>query len=406
MKTRFLPYTAKRISISSEGDVYLLGTKMAIHNNKVKMGWVLGTCEYDVRLLQFIAWNGLKIDDYLYQYMQLINADEYYFNVLECEDIEGFFYIPGYSNYLINRVGDIYSRISGKFMTLGTTKDGYRYCRAISDSGESRVLFRHRALGLTFLHPKISVKNLVINHLDGVPGNDGLDNIEWTTYSGNNQHAYDNYLKCSSAVSIECLNLHDGVVTKYPSISACSTATGIGREAIRWRLLKNDFTVYPDKLLFKKADHGEFPKIDKVKISRIGSGCDMVARNVFTGERIVFTGGRVGHLLTGVQPDTILLHARTKADLPIHGFNFRYLDEANSFKEHSQRSLEIFKVSPVKPACGILLRDIDTGQETFYVTIYDAVADLGISKGTIWSLCKQNGERHGKIYSLHDPRVQ
>lgn len=404
MKTRFLPYTAKRVSIGDDCKVYISGKEITPKGNKVKLSWVLGFIEYDIRLLHYVAWCGSKLDDYLTQHMQMVNGDEYYFNELECEDVKDHYYVPGYSKYVIARNGDLYSLISGQHMAWGTTKDGYRYCRAVTDNGESRVLFRHRALGLTFKHPKVSVAGLVINHINGIPGDEDLLNIEWATYSENNQHAYDNYLKESSAVSVECLNLKTGETTKYPSITACSVATGVGREAIRWRLAKGDFEVYSDMLLFKKSDDKPFPSVENVKVNRLGRGCDIVARNVFTKEQVIFTGASSGELLTGVNADTILLHARTKADLPIHGYNFRYMDEIATFKDHSPRSLEIFKAAPKKPGFGIVLTSNE--EEKFFPSVSCAIDELGITKSHILKLAKANGERNGFVYSLHDPRVQ
>lgn len=63
----------------------------------------------------------------------------------------------------------------------------------------------HRLLGLAWI-PNNDNKQ-IINHKDGNKLNLDLSNLEWSTYSENNKHAFDNNLKQPSKVKSEDCNL-------------------------------------------------------------------------------------------------------------------------------------------------------------------------------------------------------
>lgn len=415
MKTRYLPYSARRISVSEDCQIYECGVLISSENHTVKLAWVLGYRNYDVRLLKLIAWYGSYIPDYLISSIEMISDIEYTFGPdgAMCVEMEGYRHVPGYSNYVIDVDGNLYSLLKGRYLTWSVTKPadnspgGYRYARVKADDGTSKTLFRHRALCLAWKYDTRPKIKLVVNHLNGIPGDDDLPNIEWATYSENNQHAYTYGLKDSSVVIIDALDLKTGEFTTYPSISECSRKTGVGREAIRWRLLKNDFEVFADMYVFKVHDGVAFPEIDVSKINRKGRGADIIARNVFTGDLVIFNGCNAGSKLTGVEPATILKHVREESDLPIHGYNFRYVERADSFKDHSELSLRIFKDNPVKPSFGFHVTDSHNQSTTFYTSTRDVMELTGLTKGTILRAAKDGSVLKGK-YSLvkHDPRMQ
>lgn len=58
-------------------------------------------------------------------------------------------------------------------------------------------LLVHRALACTFLKVEIDghPKDLQPNHIDGIKVNCSIDNLEWSTFSGNISHAYKNGLR-------------------------------------------------------------------------------------------------------------------------------------------------------------------------------------------------------------------
>ena len=61
---------------------------------------------------------------------------------------------------------------------------GYIYSRI-----DGKTVYQHRLLAKAFIpNPK---NKPIVNHIDGDGCNNSLDNIEWSTYSENNQHAHD-----------------------------------------------------------------------------------------------------------------------------------------------------------------------------------------------------------------------
>ena len=100
--------------------------------------------------------------------------------------------VVGFENYLITKTGEIYSCKTGKYMKNHTDKQGYLYTMLTNEKGQLCHKKNHIAVAEAFLP---NLDNLpLVNHLDGNKQNPSVDNLEWDTYSGNTQHAYDNGL--------------------------------------------------------------------------------------------------------------------------------------------------------------------------------------------------------------------
>ena len=122
--------------------------------------------------------------------------------------------VPGYIDTVINKFGVV--KMSGVIVKTGVQR-GYAVCSARSPNGKSVTVGRHRLLALTFLPHPFICDDLIVNHKNGTPADDRIDNLEWTTYHGNIHHAHSTNLVNNHLV-FEVLNLTTGKVVEFFSI--------------------------------------------------------------------------------------------------------------------------------------------------------------------------------------------
>lgn len=109
--------------------------------------------------------------------------------------------IPGYEGiYEINTDGIVRSlnrtvahknnrvfKCKSRILTNKLPRRQRYYQVALYRSGKCKMHRTHRLLALTFI-PRIPYKD-VVNHIDGNPLNNQLQNLEWVTQGENNYHA-------------------------------------------------------------------------------------------------------------------------------------------------------------------------------------------------------------------------
>jgi len=101
--------------------------------------------------------------------------------------------IRGYEGrYMISEKGEIYSKISKKILKTCLTKVNYHMI-TLCGRYKKEKLYVHRLLAIAFIpNPE---NKATVNHKNGVKTDNRLANLEWNTYSENNQHALDNKLR-------------------------------------------------------------------------------------------------------------------------------------------------------------------------------------------------------------------
>ncbi len=101
-----------------------------------------------------------------------------------------FFPIPGYSLYKINKAGQIQLRFTNKPVSYYSPESTYHRVSIVNDKSVRSNVGIHRLLALTFLEHPYDTYHLIINHKDGNPANNKVENLEWVTHTDNINHAY------------------------------------------------------------------------------------------------------------------------------------------------------------------------------------------------------------------------
>lgn len=104
--------------------------------------------------------------------------------------------IPGFEGiYKISNFGNVHSIRYNKLIKISIGKRGYRVI-SLWYRGKGKTVAIHRLLALLFIPNELNLP--CVNHKDGNKLNNDLNNLEWVTYSQNNQHAFDMKLKIAN----------------------------------------------------------------------------------------------------------------------------------------------------------------------------------------------------------------
>lgn len=173
--------------------------------------------------------------------------------------------IAGRECYQCDTNGVIYGK-NGNPLRPNINSRGYKYIVFCSSGNKMKTMTVHRIIASTFIENPNNFP--VVNHLDGNKLNNSVENLEWTTLSGNSRHAIDVLGKRvgvnnSKAVKVIAKNKDDNIVYRFGSISDAAkyftkpNCSYRRTETIIWRALSpkypNRHTAYGYKWEYDKS---------------------------------------------------------------------------------------------------------------------------------------------------------
>lgn len=269
----------------------------------------------------------------------------------EAEGFPGYYVIPAFPNYAISKEGRVVNWKSGKWLHGYKSALGYHYFHLRGHLGIERVVGRHRLLGSVFKPPKANEENLVINHLDGVKGQDTIENLEWTTQQGNIEHAGALGLspKCKP---ISVRNAVSGEVKHYPSIIEYARVSGMTKDAIIHRLKFGESRLFPELRQYRYRNDNKLwfipTVVENTKI-RFGKERSVKVRYVLTGLEEEFSSLTLTAWQFGVTPAAMSQRlARTGQPVFPEYVQFKWADDISPWRDITDARLELEKTTGMR----------------------------------------------------------
>lgn len=342
------------------------GNTIEININKeglkvVKLNWIFGLKEYPLALVVILT--GLNPIYPLYVIENIVigykdnNKNNCYLSNLyykfngpvESKEVKGYYYIPFYYGYVINNVGDVIRLADNKQLTKSVRvfkndkknrKGGYVYYSMPRNTNKVKTGLRHRLLCLVFKDYHSDPALLVCNHINGVPGDDRLDNLELVTKAENNKHAIDNGLCPNSVVPVDYYNWITGVRKTFPSVRTASLSFTLGHSGILKRMTHPERR-YSDGHCFRKQSEDKWNLEDRV--FSMGVIKSVACKNVLTGQIIIADSSEAMSRLIGVNPISISRVAKANNFKPVKQFMFKFTTEEKDFP-----NLDLYKLEKIK----------------------------------------------------------
>ena len=314
------------------------------------------------------------------------------------DNFPGYFYVPGVPRLAIAKSGEAVDLVTGKRKSFYVTKynpvknikGGYLFTGTLLPIEHKYIIARHRLLCLTFKDFPDNVEKMTVNHKDGVPGNDHLDNLEWATRGENNLHAYVNDLK-QQHKRVLVRNVITKEVTEYYSICECARALGYATdETIRQRLVTSEFgTVFQEgnQVKYKDDPRDWIDPEDPVKaVEEAQQRVPVIAQNCLTGQIVLAPSAMEAGRMTGVNSKGVSERIYKCNKAPFFGWQFKKASDKEPFPPFTN---EEYLASLVEGKLDVEARNILSGEIESFPSVRQAENKHGKNLSEALRLGKQ-----------------
>lgn len=300
---------------------------------------------------------------------------------------DGFYIIPGFTGFSINRQGVVKSRTTNSILSVNYNAYGYP-CVSVYDADKKkwRQVTIHILLAKTFVQNPNPRTKFYVNHIDGDKLNFRLENLEWVTSKENVNHAVTAGLRYDNV----CCKLRDiitGNILFFPSKTAAAYWMGFKRSSLQTHT-KFEGKIIPILLLDRYElkldnDYSEWYYANEENVKRtIKINGPFQAKRMETGE--VFEGSTFAVLSSKINISIDIIKGIFKSEKfnCTRGFLFKLASDPEWPSEVVERPKLIPRI--------IELKNMETGDIIVFSSFRKACDFLGIDKSTLQSRIDRN----------------
>lgn len=310
---------------------------------------------------------------------------------IKSKDFPGFYEIPRYGRYVISKEGKVVKKETGESIPSHVLGKGYISFNMTNDDGVRSCRGRHRLLGIVFKHPCCSIDDLVVNHLNGIPGSDDLENLEWTTQKGNIEHAGRIGLS-SKCTPIAVRDVATGEVCEYPSIVEYARVVGWSKDRVNWRIRIGEGRVFPEGKQYRQASITKpwyIPEdIDLALLLNTRSSVTLI-KNVFSDEITEYPSLSEAARQLGVSKAALSIWIRFKNMPVLRGFiQAKFAHDPRPWRPVSDPYLEIEVSTGTRV---VRVTEEKTGTHRYFASICECAKEMGLNPTAVSYRLKSKG---------------
>jgi hypothetical protein len=144
--------------------------------------------------------------------------------------------IPHHPNYFVLPEGKIYSAHSAKILTSHLVNGYQNVSLVVNHKGHKRRV--HTLIALAFIPNPNNYP--IVNHKNGNKEDNSIDNLEWTTYKANSEHAIRTGLNKLRSTPVLQYSLNGEIIKEFRTITQASEETGTNLSSLSQALKLED----------------------------------------------------------------------------------------------------------------------------------------------------------------------
>ena len=295
-----------------------------------------------------------------------------------------FSYIPGYSKYIINKNGVLIDH-KEDIVIEPFFEELYAKFRVYPDVGFRVATSRHRLLSLAWIDYPAFVDDLVVNHKNGIRGDDREENLEFISRRENNIHASELGLT-SKGREVLVKNYETDTIMTFRGTTECARYFNLNRSTVKYRLHSGQ-QIYPGNIVFKYANDSTPWREDltlTTKSLNKGDPRSIKAKNVFTDEIQTFSSIKKAGDHLKIHPNTI--HGYLKNSIsgrPTNGFVFKYFVDDSPWPSYTDSEKALFKKYPIGKNLGLKIENIKTGEIILFSDVKELKEKFNLNTGQL-----------------------